>query len=404
MVRYLICFAGCVLLSALFGVDVFAQEGGEMDIIKQQGGKVLDGGVITEETYEDITYKRSGGLTMKVGWADVTEIEYGGKPEILRSAETTFGAGDYEKAMQGFEAVVRDCKNEKIRKVFLQHALIGLARCQAMVANGTDKAEKTYSELIGMNKSRFLKEAYTECVDMLIRAGAQNKAYFKRADDMIKTARDMVEKAKDFPAKDEVLQKFVFYSAKILEANGDYQNAKDKYQKMKLEIKNMPNPNPVALADATLGIARCAIELKELSDGEEKLNNFIDKEAPSPEENYPVIMAEAWNLLGTIYYKKSEDEKDMNTKKNLLKTSLENFLHGVVQFVPREEDVPVEYAKALYYSSDCYMKLADMIKESNPESSDKYKERARTNLTKIINEVKMPGWMKPAEDLLKKIK
>lgn len=297
-----------------------------------------DAAEIISETLFEIKFRIKGGGEKGVPLNAVQRIAYKNEPPDLIKGKQLMDQGQYDKAIEAFQKALGD---PKLRGIFKQHLIYYTALCYQYLRKFDDAVSQYDRLLKEVQQSRYFREAHTGKIKSFL--GKSDIPGALAASDQAKNqARDLKEDRFGFEID--------LMAGRILEDNNQSPKALQRYN----DVRTGALAKYAMLAHrAIVGLGRCALADEKYDEAERFFKEVADT------SNDDVALAGAYNGKGDCYRLKAEKGK-IQDPAQAYKTALKDcYLRAKVMYPPPEGEPTYEYQKSIFYSGQCYERLAE---------------------------------------------
>lgn len=337
-----IIFTALVILSSAAGV-VFGQQ---PPAVKPQDTVVLtDGrektGLVVKETFREISLQDPKGAVENIPIANVRSVRFADSPVFIGAGDSACGRGDYKRALEIYKAALAEIEAKKIRPVFRQYALYGVARALSGLGQNDDAA-KAFNDLLSKEpETKFLREAHHGLI-----AALRAKADLAGASAAVKRA---AEDAKSKGLGEEFTILIELQKVGLLEDDKKWVEAYSEYSGLLRRAEKFPN----LVSLARLGMGRSILNNKEV---ERARKYFLDL---SRSASTSLLLAGAYNGLGDCAYKTAEGSKKVDDYREALLM----YTKASVLGFPAPGELTAEHERAIFMTGCCNQILAGLSSE-----------------------------------------
>ncbi len=332
-----------ILVPAVFGAGLaFGQQraAAPQDTVVLADKKEKTGQVV-KETYKEVSLQDAKGAAENIPIANVSVVRFGDSPAFIGAGDAACGRGDYGKALETYKVGLAGIDAKKIRPIFRQYALFGIARALGGQRKNDD-AVKAFNDLLSKEPdTKFLRETHLGLI-----AALRAKPDPAGASAAVKRAAD---EAKSKGLGDEFAVRVDLQKAGLLEDEKKWPEAHSEYSGLLKRADKFPNLTGVA----RLGMGRSIMNNKEI----EKAKGYFLELSKTATTRF--LLAGAYNGLGDCAYKAAEVSKKADDYREAL---LMYSKAGVLGF-PAPGELTAEHERSIFLAGCCNQALAGLFKE-----------------------------------------
>jgi tetratricopeptide (TPR) repeat protein len=337
----------------------------QQDKIQLRDGKERIAKILSEDL-DGLSLSVEGGGTTGLRWKQIESFRYATADKYYKALDA-FSSGNLPDAIAQLEALNADAKlRAPIKHGVLFHLGSGYQKL-----GRTEDAIATFETLLDTHsKSRHLLTVGANLLS-LYRAKGTVADGAKRIDSKLSALGNL--------GSDPSLSLGIgTLRGVIAEELGKFADAERIFETM----ASTAGAEPGDVANAKLGLARCAQRSGRTSDAEKRYRELVSADVPNH------VLAGAWNGLGDLMFEPALAKKDQNA----LREALFAYLRGVVLYVPGPSGPTDEYERALAGSAKTFKTIGEL--DADPARKRLFLDRAKQSRDQLAAAFPLSRWLK----------